>query len=345
MVVSAPCAWSLSVSLREPKGRIRAGELSPLWSFSRGDRNFGSLKMNFFPATASVSSLVPYRESPLLAQELPAAVGDRTGVRSRVSGTRPRVPPEPNSPRGTEHPALRRSRGSGAGIPCGHGRAAAAAPISAPRRPPLPLPVLPAGPGAARGRAAAALGPGCGAGGGAQPGGCLPGREEPGQVSPRRRAEPSCAAGLAVAPRSPGRGCCAGARGGRRRWAPCCWARCCWRLPAAPRVSAAPGDPALCWGTKGGPKRGDPLGRVRGAGPTPAGAAGAARPALMAWPRLSAECLRGNGASYRGNRRVASGGAPCLNWLAVRSGPGAALPAGGSGGRGGSGGLGGGRRG
>ncbi|NXX19884.1 P3IP1 protein, partial [Podargus strigoides] len=47
----------------------------------------------------------------------------------------------------------------------------------------------------------------------------------------------------------------------------------------------------------------------------------------MAWPRLSAECLRGNGVSYRGSQRVASGGAPCLNWLAVRSGPGAALPA------------------
>ncbi|NXE06908.1 P3IP1 protein, partial [Lophotis ruficrista] len=47
----------------------------------------------------------------------------------------------------------------------------------------------------------------------------------------------------------------------------------------------------------------------------------------MAWPRLSAECLRGNGASYRGSRRVASGGAPCLNWLAVRSDPGAGIPA------------------
>ncbi|KAF1515015.1 UNVERIFIED_CONTAM: Phosphoinositide-3-kinase-interacting protein 1, partial [Eudyptes pachyrhynchus] len=68
--------------------------------------------------------------------------------------------------------------------------------------------------------------------------------------------------------------------------------------------------------------------RIRGgcAGERP-GAAGAARPARMAWPRLSAECLRGNGASYRGSRRVASGGAPCLNWLAVRSGSGAALPA------------------
>lgn len=61
------------------------------------------------------------------------------------------------------------------------------------------------------------------------------------------------------------------------------------------------------------------------------GAARAARHARTAWPRLSAECLRGNGASYRGNRRVASGGAPCLNWLAVRSDPGAAFPAGGSG--------------
>ncbi|NWS14464.1 P3IP1 protein, partial [Pachyramphus minor] len=36
------------------------------------------------------------------------------------------------------------------------------------------------------------------------------------------------------------------------------------------------------------------------------------------------ECLRGSGASYRGSRRVASGGAPCLNWLSVRS---PALPA------------------
>uniref|UniRef100_A0A8C3UMH6 Phosphoinositide-3-kinase interacting protein 1 n=1 Tax=Catharus ustulatus TaxID=91951 RepID=A0A8C3UMH6_CATUS len=41
--------------------------------------------------------------------------------------------------------------------------------------------------------------------------------------------------------------------------------------------------------------------------------------------------LRGSGASYRGSRQVASGGAPCLNWLTVRSGPGAGLPAGGSG--------------
>ncbi|XP_064889321.1 phosphoinositide-3-kinase-interacting protein 1 [Columba livia] len=48
---------------------------------------------------------------------------------------------------------------------------------------------------------------------------------------------------------------------------------------------------------------------------------------LLAAARGAEECLRGNGASYRGNRRVASGGAPCLNWLAVRSGPGAALPA------------------
>ncbi|XP_042661514.1 phosphoinositide-3-kinase-interacting protein 1 isoform X2 [Tyto alba] len=48
---------------------------------------------------------------------------------------------------------------------------------------------------------------------------------------------------------------------------------------------------------------------------------------LLAAARGAEECLRGNGASYRGSRRVASGGAPCLNWLAVRSGPGAALPA------------------
>ncbi|XP_075023582.1 phosphoinositide-3-kinase-interacting protein 1 isoform X1 [Calonectris borealis] len=48
---------------------------------------------------------------------------------------------------------------------------------------------------------------------------------------------------------------------------------------------------------------------------------------LLLAARGAEECLRGNGASYRGSRRVASGGAPCLNWLAVRSGPGAALPA------------------
>ncbi|NXT27641.1 P3IP1 protein, partial [Syrrhaptes paradoxus] len=81
----------------------------------------------------------------------------------------------------------------------------------------------------------------------------------------------------------------------------------------------------------------DPRGRVGGRA---AGLPGAAGADLMARPALSAECLRGNGASYRGSRREASGGAPCLNWLAVRSGPGAALPAGGSGGRGGDGGLG-----
>ncbi|XP_064322772.1 phosphoinositide-3-kinase-interacting protein 1 isoform X1 [Phalacrocorax carbo] len=48
---------------------------------------------------------------------------------------------------------------------------------------------------------------------------------------------------------------------------------------------------------------------------------------LLAAARGAEECLRGSGASYRGSQRVASGGAPCLNWLAVRSGPGAALPA------------------
>ncbi|XP_061865608.1 phosphoinositide-3-kinase-interacting protein 1 isoform X3 [Colius striatus] len=48
---------------------------------------------------------------------------------------------------------------------------------------------------------------------------------------------------------------------------------------------------------------------------------------LLAAARGAEECLRGNGASYRGSRQVASGGAPCLNWLLVRSGPGAALPA------------------
>ncbi|XP_064024996.1 phosphoinositide-3-kinase-interacting protein 1 isoform X3 [Pogoniulus pusillus] len=48
---------------------------------------------------------------------------------------------------------------------------------------------------------------------------------------------------------------------------------------------------------------------------------------LLAAARSAEECLRGNGASYRGSRRVATGGAPCLNWLAVRSGPGAAFPA------------------
>ncbi|NXY88675.1 P3IP1 protein, partial [Alcedo cyanopectus] len=48
---------------------------------------------------------------------------------------------------------------------------------------------------------------------------------------------------------------------------------------------------------------------------------------LLAAARGAEECLRGNGASYRGSRRLASGGAPCLNWLAVRSGSGAELPA------------------
>ncbi|XP_062445976.1 phosphoinositide-3-kinase-interacting protein 1 isoform X2 [Rhea pennata] len=49
---------------------------------------------------------------------------------------------------------------------------------------------------------------------------------------------------------------------------------------------------------------------------------------LLAAARGAEECLRGDGASYRGSRRVASGGAPCLNWLAVRGGGGgAALPA------------------
>lgn len=59
-------------------------------------------------------------------------------------------------------------------------------------------------------------------------------------------------------------------------------------------------------------------------------AARAARLSPHTRPALPAECLRGDGASYRGSRSVASGGAPCLNWgLAVRSGPGAELPAGG----------------
>ncbi|XP_059719097.1 phosphoinositide-3-kinase-interacting protein 1 isoform X2 [Haemorhous mexicanus] len=48
---------------------------------------------------------------------------------------------------------------------------------------------------------------------------------------------------------------------------------------------------------------------------------------LLGAARGAEECLRGNGASYRGSRQVASGGAPCLNWLTVRNGPGAALPA------------------
>ncbi|XP_067163237.1 phosphoinositide-3-kinase-interacting protein 1 isoform X2 [Apteryx mantelli] len=48
---------------------------------------------------------------------------------------------------------------------------------------------------------------------------------------------------------------------------------------------------------------------------------------LPAAARGAEECLRGDGASYRGSRRVASGGAPCLSWRAVRSGGGAALPA------------------
>lgn len=68
-------------------------------------------------------------------------------------------------------------------------------------------------------------------------------------------------------------------------------------------------------------------GAALGSGPERLGLPGP--PARLA--RLSAECLRGSGASYRGSRQVASGGAPCLNWLTVRSGPGAGLPAGGSG--------------
>ncbi|KAM6246840.1 phosphoinositide-3-kinase-interacting protein 1 isoform 1-T1 [Porphyrio hochstetteri] len=48
---------------------------------------------------------------------------------------------------------------------------------------------------------------------------------------------------------------------------------------------------------------------------------------LLAAARGAEECLRGNGRSYRGSRQVAAGGAPCLNWLAVRTGSGAALSA------------------
>ncbi|NXG93381.1 P3IP1 protein, partial [Stercorarius parasiticus] len=59
--------------------------------------------------------------------------------------------------------------------------------------------------------------------------------------------------------------------------------------PSAPRM------------LRGGPRRSAALGAL-----------------LLGWLLLAAaeECLRGNGASYRGSRRVASGGAPCLNWLA-----------------------------
>nr|XP_054501930.1 phosphoinositide-3-kinase-interacting protein 1 [Agelaius phoeniceus] len=48
---------------------------------------------------------------------------------------------------------------------------------------------------------------------------------------------------------------------------------------------------------------------------------------LLGAARGAEECVRGNGESYRGRRRVASGGAPCLNWRMVRNGAGAALPA------------------
>lgn len=128
-----------------------------------------------------------------------------------------------------------------------------AAPSPAPRQPPLPL--LGAGGGGGSVRTRRRLRGGRGE---AQPGGCLPGRGAPGQVLPRRRAEPSCAAGLAAAPRPQRRGCCPGARGGR--WALCCcWARCCWGPPAAPRVSAGP----ALWGTKAGLGRGNtPVGKV-----------------------------------------------------------------------------------
>lgn len=340
MVVCTPHARSLSVELGVPKERIGDGEFSPSWEFPRGDSNSGSLKTNTFPATVSGSSLIPCRESPLPAQGI--SCGCRGRARGRGAAPRqqfPRVPAEPNGLGGTGHPSLRPLPGLRGG---GGGPSADAADQRQVPGRPFPSRGSPAGTGAARGRAAA-LGPGGGCGAGVLGGGGRgsaarrlftgEGRAGAGLAAEPNGGGPSCAAGLAAAPRPRRRGCCAGARGGRRRWAPCCWARCCWRPPGAPRVSAGPlASPrpgsALLWGTKAG-LAGGGWGWMVGAGCW--GAARAARHARTARPRLSAECLRGNGASYRGNRRVASGGAPCLNWLAVRSDPGAAFPAGGSG--------------
>lgn len=86
-------------------------------------------------------------------------------------------------------------------------------------------------------------------------------------------------------------------------------------------------------GTSRWGRRGPCWGAARSGGGCPGRPRGSAR--------LSAECVRGNGESYRGSRRVAAGGAPCLNWRMVRNGPGAALPAGGSGAGGALGGAGG----
>ncbi|XP_019349193.1 phosphoinositide-3-kinase-interacting protein 1 isoform X1 [Alligator mississippiensis] len=47
--------------------------------------------------------------------------------------------------------------------------------------------------------------------------------------------------------------------------------------------------------------------------------------ALVAAARAAEECVRGSGVSYRGGQQRAAGGAPCLNWLDVQRGSGAAL--------------------
>lgn len=186
-----------------PKGRIGAREFSPSWEFSRGDSNSGSLKTNTntFPATVSGSSLVPCRESPLPAQGI--SCGCRGRARGRgAAAPRQRFPvflPSQTAPAvpGTHRGARSRDSGAG-GTLCGRGRAAAGS------RPPLPLPGLPgedgsrpgAGGGSGSVRTRRRLRGGSVAGGGeeAQPGGCLPGRGEPGQVSPRSRTEASRAA-------------------------------------------------------------------------------------------------------------------------------------------------------
>ncbi|XP_048677968.2 phosphoinositide-3-kinase-interacting protein 1 isoform X3 [Caretta caretta] len=40
--------------------------------------------------------------------------------------------------------------------------------------------------------------------------------------------------------------------------------------------------------------------------------------ALLTAASAAEECVRGNGVSYRGNQQFATGGVPCLNWLAVQ---------------------------
>ncbi|NXN93573.1 P3IP1 protein, partial [Rhinopomastus cyanomelas] len=67
--------------------------------------------------------------------------------------------------------------------------------------------------------------------------------------------------------------------------------------------------------------------RMLRGGPRQAAGLGAVLLLLLPLARGSEGCFRGSGASYRGSWRVAIGGAPCLNWLEVRSKLGAAIPA------------------